>query len=506
MLESSWTDTAGAVAVVSEAAEFDWTWARGDIDRFCSRMGWEEPREWWDDRAIWWARTDIEIEDAVATFRLVGDRLISVTVPVSENGRGAGEFGADAVSGTVAALVEEFDEPTAEWISARYGPSWDFGSVVAGVVHGAAIDVVLVSPMEQNHWIEYRDWREDIRTRAAERLGDKEICFTDAVSGLLRAEFGAWSRAEIDATLAGLGLKSDDPSGKRSDITVEPADDEQRAAFGYGETAYLELAHGCSDILLDNVFQTIFATCRELLGVPDLIGGGADLFVIWNGADTTVELTRRASRYGYGAMGVAVRLSPTDPTQNWLAHEAAALEGDDYDDYDSYDECHYDYYNPDPHQRWHFRPDPARPVRPHFGRATDPTWAVNKWDHFADNLRLLFDSFADELRFVPDIDEIGWAIGIYDELAPIAHGWFSATGCGVHTYDAGGLRTWTYPAERLSGRLVANKAITAIRAPGTMPKELWCEAWLPGRPHGFTAIRFGTRGDRPAARDLPLHW
>ncbi|WP_225725921.1 MULTISPECIES: hypothetical protein [unclassified Nocardia] len=97
-----------------------------------------------DDRAIRWARTDIEIEDAFATFRLVGDRLISITVLVFENGCGAGEFGADAISGTVAALVEEFDEPTAECISPRYGPSCDFGGVVAGVVHDAAIHVVLV--------------------------------------------------------------------------------------------------------------------------------------------------------------------------------------------------------------------------------------------------------------------------------------------------------------------------------------------------------------------------
>ncbi|MFI6867610.1 DUF6301 family protein [Nocardia sp. NPDC050406] len=65
-------DLHGAVRIACRAAEFDWTWASDDIERFCATVGWtEESRnEYGVD-----ARTGLEIEDPGALFVFGGDFL-----------------------------------------------------------------------------------------------------------------------------------------------------------------------------------------------------------------------------------------------------------------------------------------------------------------------------------------------------------------------------------------------------------------------------------------------
>lgn len=367
MIDDLRVDLAGAVAVVEAAASFDWTWDVSDIERFCDHMGWDEPTPSRHDDTLMWARSDLDAEDAVATFRVRGHRLDTVTLPVGDEGCGLGESGATAFDEVTAALRDAFGDPTGERISARHGPSWTFAELVVGVTHGAAVELMLVDPLDQDHW-------------------------------------------------------------------------------GKGDR--------------------------------------------WTGDDTTVRVSH--DRGWNRRVLLKVTVSPTEPSQNFLADRAA-----NWLDYT-------DDMDPDPPEFWHLRPDMDRPLRPHIEFLTEPAWFAERWEELGDNVRILFNSFIDGLRFHDEyVGEIGWAIGAYDEL--VVHGWFGAYACEVHTVEDGEVRTRTRLLERDTATLMTETTMAALQASGAIsPRDLWCEAWIPGQPAKLVAVRFGLDGDRPAPIEREL--
>jgi hypothetical protein len=447
-------DLAGAVAVVEAAASFDWTWHVSDIERFCDHLGWDEPTPSRHDDTLMWARADLDAEDAVATFRLRGHRLDTVTLPVGDEGCGLGESGATAFDEVTAALREAFGDPTGDRISARYGPSWTFEDLVVGVAHGAAIELMLVDPLDQAHW----------------GTGDRRVVgsatrFAEMVPELVRADFGTWSLEEVESSLpsmaSGLSLRIEKEDQDVHKISVIDSMDEWPG---------------------DDVYRAVFDACQSSLGVPDLIGGGYELFAVWTGDDTTMRVShyRRWDR----TITVAVELSPTEVTQNRVADLAANWLDYLDDDCPAYDE------------RWHLRPDVDTPLRPDIGLLTEPQWQAENWEELSRNVTKLFDSLVDGLRFHHEyVGEIGWAIGAYDEL--VVHGWFGAYTCAVHTVEDGEVRIRTRLLERDTVKLVTETTMAALQDRTASPRDLWCEAWTPGQPEKLVAVRFGLDGDRP---------
>ncbi|WP_147404014.1 DUF6301 family protein [Nocardia panacis] len=484
-------DVAGVVAMVEAVVEFEWTWAVADVDRLCGYLGWEEPGRFGRTETQWWSRTDLAVEDSVATFRIVGDRLDAVTVSVSESGYGSSEFGASAVAELAIALEQIWDEPTDEWISARHGPGWHFGNVAVGICHGATIEVMVVNPLQHDYFSELRRWRGDL----AQRIDAPDSRFPEVVSELVRADFGAWSRETVQAVCEGFSCAAP---------KVTETTDAARESFGYGEVGALTLTTQLSEPAADTVFRAALARCRAALGDPDLIGGGQGGFVTWVGPEHLAVMTREKYRQGRGLdlradVTIELCLKPTVPTLRSLAEGSESEdmweEQDAISRESNYDSSHGDVVLV---ERWHYRPDPDRSLPPRLANAATPIWAADDMNELAHNLHLLFESFADDLRNLPDIPEIGWAIGIYDEPGPLAHGWFTAISCDMDTFDSKGSHARPLLPEGADGRAIVAETLAALHARGSVsPRELWCEAWVPGHPNTLTGIRFGLRGDRP---------
>ncbi|MEU6586563.1 DUF6301 family protein [Nocardia sp. NPDC046763] len=491
-------DVDGAVAVVRAAVDFDWTWTAGDVEHLCAHLGWDEPMPSGHDDTLWWAQSGLAVEDAVAMFQLREDRLDTVVLPVTADGCGCGALGAATFVEVVTAFRDVWGDPTGEWISARNGPSWIFEDLVVGVSRGATINLILANPLAQDHWAQCRRTHSDGWANAAEQLTDEGSRFVRLVSGLVQSEFGAWSQDAIEPVLTRLGLPFEQ-TVVELDNPFEVVDGLWLCLTLCGDTNIefyeLEVSQVMSGPAGDATYQAAFAACRLLLGVPDLIAGGVELSAAWIGEATTIRLTRnhRERNHGYqDAIGVS--LSPTEPTQNYLEDRAA-----DWPDF--YDDGLW----PVAPERWHLQPDVGRRLRPYIGNLAEPVWEADSWEELDYNLKLLFTSLADDLRQLPDIIEIGWAIGLEDAPDVIAHGWFSVTNCGLSTLEDGTVRIQNYPPKGSVGPAMAASAIAAVRACGAVvPHDLWCDAWTVGQPRELVAVRFGLRGDRPAPIEREL--
>ncbi|MFI6173763.1 DUF6301 family protein [Nocardia sp. NPDC051052] len=485
--------------------DFDWTWRAGDVEGLCAHLGWDEPIPAEHDDTLWWARSWLAVEDAVATFQLQEDRLDTVILPITADGCGCGAPGAATFAEAVAAFRDAWGDPTGEWICHRNGPSWVVEDLVVGLSHGVTIDLILTNQLTQRHWAECRRGHTDEWANAGKQLTDNEVRFVRLACGLVGSDPGAWSRDAIESVLTGLELPFDKTPHRALELSIgeglslnikdDPGD--LYKPYGYGEFRELELKQPMSGRAGDDLYRAVFEACRSSLGAPNLIAGGTALVTAWIDDAVTVRLTRRYwGNVWWGAktdqMAIGLSLSPTEPTQNWLEDRAA-----NWAEY-----C--DGIGPEPGERWHLRPDVRRGLRPYIGNLAEPAWCADSFSELNLNLSLLFTSLADDLRLLPDIIEIGWAVGV-DASDVIAHGWFSAISCGLSIVEDGTVRTRKYPPTKSVGRAMADATVAAARAYGAIaPHELWCDAWTVGRPHELVAVRCGLRGDRPAPIERPL--
>ncbi|MFI6041810.1 DUF6301 family protein [Nocardia sp. NPDC051321] len=492
-------DLAGAVEVVRAAVDFDWTWRAGDVEGLCTHLGWDEPTPAEHDDTLWWARSWLAVEDAVATFQLHGDRLDTIILPITAEGCGSGAPGAATFAEAVAAFCDAWGDPTGEWICGRNGPSWVIEDLVVGVSHGVTIDLILTNQLTQRNWADRRHRHTDGWANAGKQLTDNEVRFVRLAGGLVRFDPGAWSRDAIESVLTGLELLSDDAPHRALELSLgdglslnirdDPGD--LYKPYGYGEVRELELELPTSGSAGDNLYRAAFEACRSSLGAPDLIAGGTELVTTWIDDAVTARLTRRyRGNVWWGAktdlMAIKLSLSPTEPTQNWL--EDRSVNATEYDGG----------IDPEPPERWHLQLDVRRGLKRYIGNLAEPAWCADSFSELNLNLSLLFTSLADDLRLLPNIVEIGWAVGV-DASDVIAHGWFSAISCGSSILVDGTVRTRNYPPTKSVGPVMADATVAAVRAYGTgAPHELWCDAWTVGRPHELVAVRCGLRGDRPA--------
>ncbi|WP_433566810.1 DUF6301 family protein [Nocardia sp. CA-151230] len=127
------------------------------------------------------------------------------------------------------------------------------------------------------------------------------------------ANFGSWSRADIDRILDGTGwpvhedrhgikavMETDSHWSYVSASTTPGYMDAER--WGFGEFHDLSMTQYVAPAQLDRAYAAALEACVRLLGAPPLVGG-PDAFATWCRPDITLRLTR-SIRYSYLRLGI----------------------------------------------------------------------------------------------------------------------------------------------------------------------------------------------------------
>ncbi|WP_327140666.1 hypothetical protein [Nocardia sp. NBC_01327] len=145
----------------------------------------------------------------------------------------------------------------------------------------------------------------------------------DAIPLLVEADFGSWSRADIDRILGGVGWPvQEDRHGVKAVIETDSQWSYVSASvtpdymdpdrWGFGEFYALSMTQYAAPAQLHRAYVAALEACVRLLGAPPLVGG-PDAFSMWCGPDITIRLTR-SIRYSCLHLGI-------EPTQSSAGYE-----------------------------------------------------------------------------------------------------------------------------------------------------------------------------------------
>ncbi|MGY4102912.1 DUF6301 family protein [Nocardia sp. R16R-3T] len=311
----------------------------------------------------------------------------------------------------------------------------------------------------------------------------------DAIPLLVGADFGSWSRVDVDRILERMGWPvEEDRYGVKAVIETDSQWSYVSAAvtpdhmdperWGFGEFYELSMTQYVTPAQLDRAYASALEACVRLLGAPPLIGG-PDAFAMWCGPDITIRLTR-SIRYSNLHLGI----EPTQPSAGrehweWKWNE-------EWQSRDS----------------WQVRPDRTRNGgMPEWGHPEPP---ATTWDGLDGRLRELFSSLGADMPTLREyVTNIVWTIDSRSSKG-FVQGVFStdAGTCYIEMWDNGEeLFSQTYPLTIEGSEDAATATLARLREIATTPEELrLSQAWT---DEGYTDEGYTDEGrQRPSSRVL----
>ncbi|MEV6770052.1 DUF6301 family protein [Nocardia sp. NPDC051030] len=179
-------DLAGAIELAGVATGFDWTWDIADIQKFADAAGWSGLEPGTDmGQGGWFASTGLDVWQGSAMFWCGDERLAYVRVALSSPAYEHDPETPDTVRAAFDTAVAEFHrvwgDPVQATAGPEQGPCWAFPNLFAGVVVGPqTVDLMLISPAEQQYWTE----KNARRTAWNTELSAWEL-FTDSLAAFL---------------------------------------------------------------------------------------------------------------------------------------------------------------------------------------------------------------------------------------------------------------------------------------------------------------------------------
>ncbi|GAB4589867.1 DUF6301 family protein [Nocardia sp. IFM 10818] len=193
-------DVPGGIEIAAAARAFDWTWKRGDLQRFSERAGWTPQGTAAAADRTAWAGTPLHIDEARARFTFDGDRLESIRVTLSDSIEShlfdeglpaeVGEQLTAAFTRALEGFRAELGTPVHGVIGQAHGPVWATPGLTLGLVaEHDTVDLYLVNPaerarrlvLEQQHTGQRaagREWRQffdDLAGLVLETPEDQEV-------------------------------------------------------------------------------------------------------------------------------------------------------------------------------------------------------------------------------------------------------------------------------------------------------------------------------------------
>ncbi|MCU1644953.1 MAG: hypothetical protein JWN03_5228 [Nocardia sp.] len=299
----------------------------------------------------------------------------------------------------------------------------------------------------------------------------------DILPVLLRAEFGRWSRADMEQLMAIVGRPATIDSGDLVAqaagarlVAIKAASAEER--FGFGEFRSLGMTFTCPGEQQDPMFIGALGDCVRLLGVPDLVGG-PDAQAIWRRDGRTLILCRRSE-----PSAVQLTIEPT------AARDAA-------------DRAVWSRGTWKPSCRWLAWPEEDRRYDVGVIGFKEPT--TSGLAQFESDLDALFDSLNRDLPLLyPHATYVIWQLSIPERPDWLVQGWFCAYAQHrVEIQEGGELRARMYPHGPSSAREIAVATKAAVRAGGVVHpgRQLRFRAWLSPTTQALQAFRLGLEWD-----------
>lgn len=419
-------DISGATAVASAVTRFDWSWTATDLDRATRLLSWSKAVP----NADGWAWTVATVGVGSPMLPTVGAQKGEAWIRMAENGTfdsvlihvaDVVDNSNDVQRASVRAVFEQlsthFHDIWGEPVRGEdqvIDPTWVFPNVVFRLSYRTkSVSFVLSSPNEYQR-----------RAAAAQAHAERQAQrtnyspFVDTIARLVQAEFGMWSRAEVDRLVASVGWPVEDRKGGRSrDVVAAGIDDDDLAIsltadetedyldadrWGYGEFRRVTLSQSLSGAVGSAAYAAALHTCAELLGPPSLVGG-PDARAIWRGTQVTITLTRSGFTWLY------LEVTPTEPEEGY---------------------AHWQWTNSDD-----WRPEDCWLVNPNARgtRYSQPVWGhperpAGTWAELDDYIDALVSSLVSDLPLLHSYaTEIVWSLSIWAQRS--VQCWFLGHRC-----------------------------------------------------------------------------
>ncbi|MCO1654837.1 TY-Chap domain-containing protein [Pseudonocardia humida] len=275
----------------------------------------------------------------------------------------------------------------------------------------------------------------------------------------LLAGVGSWSRAEIDAVLAGRGWEITGERGYTGlaaaggvEVQVLPA-----GAGSGSDFRRVVVRERLASAAAATRFREVLAAVVAVLGDPPLVGGPA-AFARWRGDPLTVIVSHRPGR---DTATVAMTVTPTD-----------VIEAEEYRS-SSIDPVQ----PPDHH--WTTWPDTDAPEhRSLHGMMSFPRPPATDLDELGRNLRELFGSFTADLPLLHPYAG-GACVRILGPTGEwLADGAFTRDGARLRV-GGGNAPSESFPLDGArTGTVIADRVMAALAAAGVeKPGQLRCRVW-----------------------------
>ncbi|MGW3541124.1 DUF6301 family protein [Nocardia niigatensis] len=299
----------------------------------------------------------------------------------------------------------------------------------------------------------------------------------DILPVLLQAEFGRWTRGDMEQLMPVVGPPTTTDSGDLIAhaagarlMAIKTVSDEE--CFGFGEFRSLGLTFTCPRAERDPMFIGALSDCVRLLGVPDLVGG-PDAQAIWRRAGRTLILYRRSQ-----PNSVQLTIEPT------VARDEA-------------DRAVWSRGTWEPYCRWLAWPEQYRRYDVGVIGLKEPTTVGLA--QLESDLDALFDSLNRDLPLLyPHATYVIWQLSIPERPGWLVQGWFCAYAQHrVEIQEGGELRARMYPHGPSSGREIAAATMAAVRAGGVVHpgRQLRFRAWMSPTTQDLQAFRLGLEWD-----------
>ncbi|MEV6102593.1 DUF6301 family protein [Nocardia sp. NPDC051981] len=493
-------DVLGAFAVAVTAAQFDWTWTRGDTKRFATQVGWNVP-----ERRAWSLRSRPGLGDTNTDVSfVVEDRVLkSVLLKVADTAEGLDRT---AIRLAYRQLYEVFRDRWAEPSGYSRGTVrdvWTLPTVSVGLqFDGSSVFVRLDRPDP--------DEIERARSRRAQaaRCTDSSR-FIATIPLLVRAELGDWSRTPMTRAVTATTWPIRTDSVLRENITAAYESDFESLylsasatpdhadadRWGFGEFDGLTLCQFLTPDALDAAYATALSECVRLLGAPPRVGGpGAKS--MWEIDGSRITLSRDLSA-GSDTAGLYLSVIDAYPHDGLVEWEWENSEDDEWPLEDA------------PDDYWYLFPNsldesPTVSKYPGFDQ-TEPR--ARSWVQLDDYLHPLFESLTADLPLLhPYASTAEWTIGYRnDPQGWITRGQFTHTGSRLEVHGPGDtIEATEFPPGPESGIHIAMKVNEVLRASGAEnPEKLWCEYRSSAAHQDLPSFRTGLDGKPDAPSTKP---